>query len=243
MIFQVIFVQIIFFFGLVFVLRKILLASSYNETRRLQQLNEENAQKAQELAAKIADADSEYREKMLRTDEEIELMKEKARKEIQELKEVVISKAKAEGDRLMTQALNARDEIRAEIEEQIHERVVDLSQEIFSQILSAPEQKLVHEGLLKHVLEELNAVESERLKAVCMNDASGNVAQVKVSHGLTEQQKKELEKTLSSKLGKTIKVEESVTSEIIAGIVIAMGSFVIDGSLLSRFKKAAENIK
>jgi F0F1-type ATP synthase membrane subunit b/b' len=240
---QVIFVQIVFFFGLVFVLRKILLASSYNETKRLQQLNEENAQKAQELAAKISEADNEYREKMLRTDEEIELMKEKARKEIQDLKEVVIAKAKAEGDRLMTQALNARDEIRAEIEEQVQERVVEFSQKVFSQILSAPEQKLLHEGLLKHVLEEMNAVESERLKAVCADKTSGDVVQVKVSHGLTAQQKKEVENILSSKLGRTITVEESVNSEIIAGIVISLGSFVIDGSLLSRFKKAAEKIK
>ena len=38
MIFQVIAVQIIFFVGLVLVLRKILISSSYNETKRLQQL-------------------------------------------------------------------------------------------------------------------------------------------------------------------------------------------------------------
>ena len=243
MIFQVIFVQIIFFAGLVFVLRKILLAASYNETKRLQQLNEENAQKAKELAAKISEADSEYREKMLRTDEEIELMKERARKEINDLKEVMISRAKAEGDRLMVQALNARDEIRAEIEEQLQGRVVEFSQEVFRQILSSPEQKLVHEGLLKHVLEELNAVESDRLKAVCTEQTSGDTVQVTVSHALTAQQKKEVEKILSSKLGRTVTIEESISNEIIAGIVIALGSFIIDGSLLARFKKAAENIK
>lgn len=243
MIFQVIFVQVIFFFGLVFVLRKILITSSYSETKRLQQLNEENGQKAQELAAKIADADNEYREKMLRIDEEVRLMKQKAKKEIEVLKETIIAKGKAEGDRIVTQALNARDEIRAEIEGQIHERVVDFSRKIFREILGVDEQRLVHEGLLNNVFEELKSVESDHLKAVTIDKASGGVVQVKISHAFTSQQKKELEAILSSKLGQAITVEEAVDAQIIAGIVITLGSFVVDGSLLSRFKKAAEGIK
>lgn len=240
MIFQVIFVQLIFFIGLVLVLRKILITSSYNETRRLQQLNEENSQKAQELAAKLTDAENEYREKMLRTDEEIRLMKQKAKKEIEDIKEAIIAKGKAEGDRIVTQALNARDEIRAEIEAQIHERVVDFSRKIFRQVLGADEQKLVHEGLLKNVFGELEAVASDRLQAV---HVEGETVQVKISHPMTMDQKKALEKILSSKLGKNVTVKETVEEEIIAGIVISLGSFVIDGSLSGRFKKAAGSLK
>ena len=51
MIIQLIIIQIITFAGLVFILRKIMITSSYGETQRLQELNKENTAKAQELAA------------------------------------------------------------------------------------------------------------------------------------------------------------------------------------------------
>ena len=74
---------------------------------------------------------------------------------IMSLQEAIIMKGKAEGDRIVTQALNARDEIRAEIEEQMHERVVEFAHKVFRKVLSADEQKLVHEGLLESVFQEL----------------------------------------------------------------------------------------
>ncbi len=243
MIFQAIFFQVLFFIGLVLVLRKVLLSSSYNETRRLQQLNEENSRKAQELAAKIADAENEYRERTLKTDEEIQLMKSKAKKDIENLKEAIIAKGKAEGDRIVTQALNARDEIRAEIEEQMHERVVEFSRRIFREVLSAKEQKLVHEGLLESVFEELAAIESDRLQTVNVDGVSEGAVEVKTLHPMMPEQKEKLENILSSKLGKKITVKEEPEKEIIAGITITLGSFVIDGSLSERFRKAAGSIK
>lgn len=243
MLFQAIFLQVLFFIGLVLVLRKVLISSSYNETKRLQQLNEENTSKAQELAAKIADAENEYREKMAKTDEEIRFMKAKAKKEIEDLKEAIIVKGKAEGDRIVTQALNARDEIRAEIEEQMHDRVVEFSHKIFQGVLSVAEQKLVHEGLLEGVFLELERIENDRLGAVNIGGATERAITVKTAHPMTAEQKKKLEAILSLKLNKTVDVKETVENEIIAGVVIVLGSFVIDGSLSARFKKEAARIK
>jgi F0F1-type ATP synthase membrane subunit b/b' len=243
LIFQAIFFQFLFFVGLVLVLRKVLLSSSYNETKRLQQLNEENSSKAQELSAKIADAENEYRERTVKADEEVRLMKSKAKKDIETLKEAIIAKGKAEGDRIVTQALNARDEIRAEIEEQMHERVVDFSRRIFQKVLSAEEQKLVHEGLLQSVFEELEVIESDRLRNVNIGGGSEGTVEVKTLHAMTPEQKEKLESILSSKLNKKVTVKEELENEIIAGIVIALGSFVIDGSLSERFRKAAGSIK
>jgi F0F1-type ATP synthase membrane subunit b/b' len=243
LIFQAILLQVLFFAGLVLALRKILLSSSYNETKRLQQLNEENSNKAQELVSKISDAENEYREKMLRTDEEIRVMKTKAKKEIETLKEAIIVKGKEEGDRIVNQALNARDEIRAEIEEQMHERVVEFSRKIFLKVLSAEEQRLVHEGLLESVFQELEGIEADRFATVNLDGMSDGTIEVKTSHSMTQEQKKKLEVVLSSKLDKKISINETVENEVIAGIVIALGSFVIDGSLSERFKKAAGSIK
>jgi F0F1-type ATP synthase membrane subunit b/b' len=243
LLFQAIVIQVIFFIGLVLVLRKVLISSSFAETKRLQQLNEENTQKAQELAAKISDAETEYREKMLKTDEEIRVMKAKAKKEIEDLKEAIIAKGKAEGDRIVTQALNARDEIRAEIEEQMNERAIEFSRKIFRKALGAEEQKLVHDGLIENVLRELAKMDKGRLQAVAPDKAAHAKVLVKTAHPLTPEQKNRLEAVLTSQLGQNIAVDEAIDAEIIAGIVIALGSFVIDGSFAERFVKAAASIK
>lgn len=243
MIFQVIAVQIFFFIGLVLVLRKILISSSYNETKRLQQLSEENAQKTRELAAKISDAEGEYREKMARAETEVRRLKADARREAEELKAAIIAEGKAESGRLMKQAASARDELRLEIEEQMGERCAAFSRKMLREILSSEEQRLVYDGLLAGVFRELDTMEGDRLRGVDLGGAAGGTVAVKTSHSMSAPQKEKLETILSSKLGQRVSVQETVEKEMIAGIVITLGSFVIDGSLSGRFRKAAERLK
>jgi len=243
LLFQAIIVQVITFIGLALVLRKVLMKSSYSETRRLQQLNEENAQKARELTGKIADAENEYREKMAKAEEEIIEMKARAKKEVEEIKEIVIAKGKTESDRIVAQALGAKEEIRLEIEEQMQEKVVDFSHKVFQKILNSEEQKLVHDGLLGNIFKELDKVEKSRLQAVGQNEAFDGKAAIKTSRPISAEHKKKLEAILSSKLGQKITVQETVEKKIMAGIVIALGSFIIDGSLSEQFKKAAQELK
>jgi len=240
---QLIIVQIITFIGLALVLRKILISSSYSETKRLQQLNEENTLKSQELARKIAEAENEHLERITKAEDETREMKKKARKEIEELRDAIVAKGKAEGERIVAQALSAKEEIRAEIEDQMQERCVAISLKMFRKILSSEEQKLVYDGLMGSALRELAAIEGDRLKAVNLDELSQKAVEVKTSHSMNPEQKEKLETVLSSKLGKKITVQEVRDREIISGIVIMLGSFMIDGSLSERFRRAAEGLK
>lgn len=240
MIFQLIIVQVITFIGLVLVLRKILITSSYKETSRLQRLNEENAQKARDLASKIAEADTDYRDKMAKADDEIREMKARAKKEIDQLKETIVSVGKAEGARIVTQALNTKEEIRAEIEDQLKDKSVTLARRIFRKVLNAQEQRLVFNGLLESVLGELCSLDGAQLKAIGAGGSPGGAVDARVSHALEQDQKAKLEQVLAEKFGRRLEIREVRDPEVLAGIVIEMGSFVIDGSLLDRFKKAAE---
>lgn len=239
MIFQLIIVQVITFVGLVLVLRKILITSSFKETSRLQQLNEENAQKARELATKIADADTEYRSKMAKADDEIRELKARAKKEVEQLKETMVAVGKAEGARIVAQAMNTKEEIRAEIEDQMKDKGVDLSCRIFRKVLSSEEQGLVFDGLLESVMKELEGLDSGQLKNIGPGVTASGMIEVRSSHSMEARQKQRLEKILSGKFGRDLQVKEVIDRDVIAGIVIEIGSFVIDGSLLDRFKKAA----
>jgi len=242
---QLIIVQIITFAGLVLVLRKILLSSSVNETRRLQDINASNALKAQELARQMEDAEKEYKEKMAMAEKEARSMREKAKKEGDALKEERIAEGKQEAERIIQQALNAKGEMRIEIEEQMQEKSADFSYKIIRKILSGEGQKMVHDGLVAEGLKELDKIDAAALKEIGdkLASASGLAVEIRTPHAMSSPQKEKLIKILSSKTAKDVNLQEVVDQDIVAGFIVKLDSFVIDGSLLEKFKKAAETLK
>ena len=242
MIFILVIVQIITFIVITLVMRKVLISSSYKETHRLQQLNDDNLQKSKELAEKILDAENEYREKMAQCDREVREMKAEARREIEELKEAIVAKGKAESDHMIAQAMSTKKEIRAEIESEMQGKSIAFSCKIFQKVLNAGEQKLVFDGLLESVFRDLNEIEKNDLKAVDLAGAGG-IVEVKSSHPMGPAQKEKLEQILSAKLDQKIKTREEIDAKVISGIIIQLGSIVIDGSLSERFRRAAEELK
>lgn len=241
---QLIIIQFVTFLALVFILRKIMISSSFSETKRLQALNEQNVRRAQELEEKIEAAENEYKEKIKKAEDEIRALKAKAKEETIRLKEEMIAKGREERGRLITQAVNAKEKMREDIEAQLEGRTVELAKSIFQRILSAKNQRLVHEGFLEEVFEELKNLKEDMLQshmtASLQNPAEGVQCSVTTAHPLNSADKMKLEEILSLKAGREIAVEEKMDAGIMAGLVIKFGNLIIDGSLAARFKKAAE---
>jgi F0F1-type ATP synthase membrane subunit b/b' len=236
-------VQIITFVGLAMVLHRFLMVTSLGETKRLQQLNEENAQKARELADRITDAEDEYREKLAKAEQEVKEMKAAAKKEIESLKEAMVSQGKAEADRIISQALGAKKEMRAEIEEEMKDRSTLFSYRMIQNILSADEQKAVHDGLVDSLLQELAGLERERLQTGGFRTGAEKRVDIKTAHPLSQGQKEKLEAVLSAQLEQKTVLQAVVDKEVIAGVVIMLDNLVVDGSLAERLRKAAETVR
>lgn len=232
-------VQVIAFGMVVFVLRKMMMASSLNEVQRLQKLNLENTKKAQELEEKIETAETQYREKIHKAEDEIRKMKDKAREEADQIKEQTIAKAKEERERIISQALNTKEKLREEIEGDLLEKSLEFSRRIIVDVLGSESHKLVYEGFMDEVLTDLEKTGNEAFQDISVRSAP----LVRTSHPMSPPQKERLEHILSSKMGRAVSVKEQIDKEVILGIVIQVGSFVIDGSLVSKFRKAAEDIK
>lgn len=232
-------VQVFAFVMVVFVLRKMMMASSLNEVQRLQKLNLENTKKAQELEEKIEAAETQYREKIHKAEDEMRKMKDKAREESEQIKEQLIARAKEERERIISQALNTKEKLREEIEGELLEKSLEFSRRIITDVLGSESHKLVYDGFLDEVLAELEKTGNEAFQDI----HAKSTPLVRTSHPMSLPQKERLERILSSKAGRAVSVKEQIDKEIILGITIQMGSFVIDGSLISKFKKAAEDIK
>ncbi len=234
---QLVIIQIFTFVALVFVLRKIMYSASYLETKRLQQLNEENSKKSQELAAKIEEAHGQYQEKMENAEREIKRLKGQAEEEIGKLKEDVLNKARQEGERIVNQALNTKEKLKEEIESRMVHKCIEQSLELIHVVLNAQSQLSLHQGLVDNILEEIEKIEPEKLK---INIDKGRLI---TPYEITKPQKEKIIAILSKKSGKEISLEEEIDKNIIAGITIKLGSLVIDGSLANKLREAAEALK
>ena len=234
---QLVIIQIITFFALVFVLRKIMYSASFMETKRLQQLSEENSKKAQELAAKLEDAQKQYQEKLEMAEKEAKRLKAQAEEEIQKLKEDILNKARQEGERIVNQALNTKEKLKEEIESRMVEKSIEQSLRLIHTVLSAENQLSVHEGLVENILEEIEKTAPEKLK---INIHKGELL---TPYEIPKPKKEKIMVVLSKKSGKEISLEEKIDKNIIAGITIKLGSLVIDGSLANKLREAAEALK
>ncbi len=67
-------------------------------------------------------------------------------------------------------------------------------------------------------------------------------AEVQSAIELSEQKIEEIKKTLESKIKKTIKIEAKVFPKIIGGLIIYIGSSIIDRSIMGRLKVMREKL-
>ncbi len=231
-------INLVTFLAMVLVFRRVMISSSYDETKRLQQQNLENAQKAVELEQKIEEAEKHYKEKLVRAEDEINKMKERVVKETEVAKEQMLTKAKEERDRLIEQAINAKEKLREDIEAGLVEKSLEFSRRIVTEILNNEHQKLVYDAFLKEVFEAMEKMDFGALKSAGIKQC-----RVQSSHVLDSHQKEKLVKILSERIGEKVSLEETTDKGLIAGIIVQIGSFRIDGSLAAKFRKAAEHIR
>ena len=229
---QVILIHFITFIAIVFVLRRILFSVSFIETRRLKRLSEENMKKAQELEGKIEAAEKQYQERLIKAENEVKKLKAEAKEEADKLKEEQLSKARNEAERIINQALNAKEKMREEVEFHMQEKAVQQSLRIIQQVLNSDHQKLVHEGFVDEVLSELEKIEPEKLRAIT---ESGELI---TPYEINKEKKDKIINILSKKTNKSISLEKKIDKEVISGIIIKLGSVVIDGSLAGKLKEA-----
>ena len=231
---QLILIQVFTFGALVFVLRKIMYSASYLETRRLQQLNNENTLKAQELAVKIEEAQSQYQQKLADAEAESRRLKSSAKEEIDKLKQQVLDKARQESERIIAQALNSKEKIKEEIEANMQEKCVAQSLSLIREVLGSKSQSLMHEGFVDEIIKEIEEIDVTKLQI------PADKGELIIASAISETKKSKIASILSDKAGRAITLEATVNNEIIAGIIIKLGSFVIDASLAGKLKEAAQ---
>lgn len=236
MLFQLIIIQVVTFLAIVFVLRRLLYAETAKEARRLKMLKEENTQKQRELQEKIDAAEKVYSERIREAEEEIHRLKRKAEEEAEEERARIIEKAKKESERALRASLNAKEEIREEAFKDVEKKIPILAAQIFKEVLSPETREMVHEELVKKTIEEIQKIDKAKFRLKIKR------GELLFAYPLGKNNKTKLVDIICDKLGYRIDFSEKEDKKLVAGLVINLGTLVIDGSLEDRLRQVREGM-
>jgi F0F1-type ATP synthase delta subunit len=168
--------------------------------------------------------------------EEVVALKEQILKNAEAEKDAMINEARAQAEEIIQQAEKTRKSLLAELEERIAKEAVNKACELIQN--TVPEQ---FREMHAYWVEDLLRQGFSRLEHLSI---PADIQEIKLvsAFEITEQQRKNILKKLKEVLGReNFKLKEKIDSKIVAGIVISIGSLVLDGSFRNKIQEEAKS--
>jgi F-type H+-transporting ATPase subunit b len=236
MVFQLVLVQIVTFVAIVFVLRKLLYSESAKEMLRLKKLKEETAEKQRELQQKIDAAQDAYKEKMAEAEEKVRVYQLKSEEAAKEMRKQVLLKANEEAEQIVKSAFNAKEKMREEIAEEMRKKAPVLASRMFKAFLSPAVRDMAHKELVRDVIEKMKKAGKVSFKSKV------DKGEIVFAQALSDKDKGEIEALIRNNLGYDVPLQGREDGELVAGVVIKLGTILIDGSLDNRLKQGGKEL-
>ena len=237
MVVTIIIFQGLLFAGLIFILRQFMKGHVSGAVGHLQKLNEELVKQQNELKQKMAEAQKEYESKMGNLQDEIREKQGQVREEANKMLEESRQRALAERENIINEAVETREKMRQEIMAQMEEKAVFHSRTILGEFFSGEMHALIHEFLVREVIQGLKEVNVEAFQI--STDTAELTSAIPVSADL----KSQIQKILKDRIKRDVKFKEETDESLVAGLILKFGTFVIDGSMTHRLKEAAALLK
>jgi len=224
--------QLIIFSFLIFILRKVMIRNVASATQHLEDLNKDYQRKQQQIDEKMKEAQQQADLIVNQAKEEADKLKIQIIQEAEKHKEELINDARQKSKELIEQAEKSRYALISEIEERIEKEAINKASDLIKDTLPVEFKETVHnywvDELIKKGFEEISHLNIiEETKEV----------EVVSALPLSDKQREHIEKRLKEILGKEIQLQEKVEPEIIVGLIVKIGSLVLDGSLKFKIKQ------
>jgi len=222
------------FIGLVVFMQKVFNKEVTTATSHLDKLTEEYAKKEEAIKKQYEDAKRQSQEIIANAQKDGQQQKDAIVKETQDAKNKIIAEAHHAAEEVIKQADNARLALLAEVDERISERAVQKAAELLGAVLPEDLRSEIHEGWMKNLIDS-SLEDLDRLKL-----QEGDAAiKVTSAFALTDGQRAALKAKIKEKMGVEAPVAEEVDPQLIAGLVMTVGSACLDGSLRFKIQEVA----
>lgn len=230
--------QLIVFVGLIFFFKRILSQNVTSATKHLEELNQDYARKDNEVTKRLGEAQQKSEDMLVKARQEADSEKEKIIKEAWAQRDKILNHARNQSDEIIQQAENSRRLLISELEERISKETINKACELIQHTLPEQFKKDVH----LHWTEELIEDSFNQLDKLQIPE---DINEVKITSAfpLSDEQRKRLSKRLKQLLSRDVKYNEETDSKIVAGLIVSIGSLVLDGSLKNRIQEQARSIE
>lgn len=225
--------QLAIFGALVYFLRVILTRNVSTATEHLHALNQDYTQKLEEARKHQADADKYYDETVLKAKMDAEKTKMQILKEAQAAQETAVNESRKQSADILEQANRAREAMMKELDRRIDAGAVEKAGDLIQAVLPEAVGEAIHGPWVK----ELLTSGLEDLARLNVPDALEEAA-VTSAFALAKEEKAALEAKLREKFKRSVRVAETTDPALLAGLRIALGGVVIDGSLRFQIREA-----
>ncbi len=225
---------VILFVGMVMFLKKFFNREVTSATSHLDSLISETSAKEEEVKKQYEEAKRQSQEIISNAQKDAAIQKENILKAVAEEKAKIIDEAHAKADEVIKQADNARLALLDELEQKISERAIVKAQELLQEVLPEDFRKEVHARWVSDIIAN-SFQELDRLRV------PQGLSEVKVvcAFSLNDEEKSSLKLKLKEKLGFEVKLQEETDPSLICGLVVNIGSLILDGSLKFKIQGAA----
>jgi F0F1-type ATP synthase delta subunit len=229
--------QIVIFGGLIFILRKVLNQNVILATKHLDELNQDYSKKEQDIQKRLEDLKQKTNEILSKAQAEAQRFKETTIKQAETERDDILSKARAKGEDMMKQADKARQILISEIDERIAKEAVNKACELTQYVLPEEFKQIVH----THWLNELIKNGFDQLEKLSVAEDIHEI-NVKSAFDLNEEQRRLLSKNIKAVLSRDITLKETTDPNMVAGVIISIGSLVLDGSFKNKIQEQAKKL-
>ena len=223
--------------AILLVIKRLLLNDTMRAVKRIQDVEAEVRKKEEAIRREIEEHERDFLRKRTEAEQELERHREESEREVSRMRDQVMEEARREGDRIIDQAKKNEAKHRQQIAQEMEEKAVDYGGEVFKLVFSEKMNTELNKQFIEELLDALDEVDAASITV------DAREAEFVTSHPLVQEHKDRLKQLISEKFGADIEINETVKEDLLGGLVMKLGSLEIDGSLLSRYKEAVEEVK
>lgn len=228
-------VLVVIVFGVfILVFQRVMRRYVTSATSQLEQMNDSYTRKEQEAEARLAEAQAKAEEFVQQAQAQAQAAKDEIIKSAQGEKEALIQQAREQAEEIMRQADKARQQLLGEVEQRIDKQALKKACLLVQHSLPDDFKKDVHEKWVNNLLE--SGFESLEQVKLPENEKEVRIAS---AFDLTVADKAKVTEKLTERLGKEIQIKTETDPCLIAGIMISIGSLVLDGTLKQKIQEKA----
>lgn len=234
---QLIIIQVVTFIALIIVLRILFYGQLDSALKRLKRLYEDNLTKEEELKKKIEDIALEREKELLKARELAAAIIKEAKEKAGKMGEDAALRAKDESKRVLGHAEVESEKIKDNVMAHAHEKAIELSVEMIKAAFTEQGKEALQHDLLSELINEIKNITKEKFTVKTKN------VTVLSAQALKADELAKLAGILKDKMGAAVIIDESVDKDIIAGLVIKIGSLTIDGSIRNKLGKVIPHLR